>query len=62
MHGKSNVTETKSYQKHHDNVIWAWAPVVRSMVKIAQNSLYQMHPLFEKIFSPPATSAPVERI
>jgi len=31
--------------------------------KIAQNSLYQTtHPLFEKLFSPPATSAQVERI
>ena len=38
----------------HDSDQWA---------KIAQNSLYQtMHLLFEKIFSSPATSAPVEQI
>ena len=39
------------------------APNADLWAEVAKNDAFKsLHPLFEKIFSPPATSAPVERI
>ena len=39
------------------------SPSVDLWAEVAKNDAYKpLHPLFEKVFSPPATSAPVERI